>query len=189
MRSFSTRWWDLCQQDDEIFVIKIFVNKSHLISSLLSVSYSARIFSSFVGRGMFLYLLTLLSVWIRRSEQNTWSWGQENNFWSSCSDSHPSSGWACCTGFLSPQELQVGWTGKKGSMVFSIEFNSIATLVTWRDQERTIQAASRADRNPRAQPVPSGQKGSNRLMRKNETILISSQRETFQESEICPALV
>ena len=123
MRSLSTRWWDLCQQDDEIFV-----NKINLISSLLSVSYSARIFSSFVGRGMFLYLLTLLSVWIRRSEQNTWSWGQENNFWSSCSDSHPSSGWACCTGFLSPQELQVGWTGKKGSMVFSIEFYLISIL-------------------------------------------------------------
>ena len=184
MRSLSTRWWAVCQQDDEIFV-----NKINLISSLLSVSYSARIFSSFVGRGMFLYLLTLLLVWIRQSEQNTSSWGQENNFWSSCSDSHPSSGWACCTGSPSLQELQVGWTGKKGSMVLSIEFNLIATLVTCRDQERTIQAASRADRNPRAQPVPSGQKGSNRLRRKNETILASSKRKIFQESERCPALV
>ena len=83
------------------------------------------------------------------------------------------------------------WVGleKMGSMVFSIEFNSNAILVTCRDQERTIHAASRADRNPRAQPVPSGQKGSSRLRRKNETILASSKREIFQESERCPALV
>ena len=106
-------------------------------------------------------------AYIRRrlymSKSTTWSLGPKSNFWSSCWDSHLWSGWGCCTNFLSPPTLQVGSTRKRRLILTWTLL--MLRAIPWSDQERSIQAASRAERNPLAQPVPSGQNGSRRLVR------------------------